>query len=48
MDVLYNEFGDSKYRAHPLLKKDGKRRILRKKNWKRFFDYSKINSIDEF
>ncbi len=21
MDVLYNEFGDSKYRAHPLLRK---------------------------
>lgn len=35
MEVLYNEFSDSKYRPHPLLKKMVKSKQSWKKNWKR-------------
>jgi 3-hydroxybutyryl-CoA dehydrogenase len=39
MDVLYNEFGDSKYRAHPLLRKMVRGNQLGRKTKKGFFEY---------
>ena len=39
MDVLYTEFGDSKYRAHPLLKKMVRANLLGRKTKKGFFEY---------
>lgn len=39
MDVLYEEFGDSKYRAHPLLRKMVRGNILGRKTKKGFFEY---------
>ncbi|HZK33006.1 MAG TPA: 3-hydroxyacyl-CoA dehydrogenase family protein, partial [Tissierellaceae bacterium] len=39
MDVLYEEFGDSKYRAHPLLRKMVRGGILGRKTKKGFFEY---------
>lgn len=39
MDVLYEEFGDSKYRAHPLLRKMVRGNVLGRKTKKGFFEY---------
>lgn len=39
MDVLYDEFGDSKYRAHPLLRKMVRGNVLGRKTKKGFFEY---------
>lgn len=39
MDVLYDEFGDPKYRAHPLLRKMVRGNLLGRKTKKGFFAY---------
>lgn len=39
MEILYTEFGDSKYRPHPLLRKMVRAGYLGRKSGKGFFDY---------
>ena len=41
METLYTEFGDSKYRPHPLLRKMVRAGYLGRKSGKGFFDYHK-------
>jgi len=41
MEVLYREFGDSKYRPHPLLRKMVRANLLGRKTGVGFYDYRK-------
>ena len=41
MEVLYTEFGDSKYRPHPLVRKMVRANLLGRKTGRGFYDYSK-------
>ena len=41
MEVLHNEFGDDKYRPHPLMRKMVRAKLLGRKTGKGFYDYNK-------
>jgi 3-hydroxybutyryl-CoA dehydrogenase len=41
METLFSEFGDVKYRPHPLLRKMVRAGLLGRKTNRGFFDYSK-------
>lgn len=41
MEVLYKEFGDSKYRPHPLLRKMVRANLLGRKTGRGFYEYNK-------
>ena len=41
MEVLHCEFGDDKYRAHPLLRKMVRANLLGRKTGKGFYDYNR-------
>lgn len=41
MEVLYSEFGDTKYRPHPLLRKMVRANLLGRKTQRGFYDYTK-------
>ncbi|PAB57652.1 3-hydroxybutyryl-CoA dehydrogenase [Anaeromicrobium sediminis] len=41
MEVLYNEFGDSKYRPHPLLRKMVRANLLGRKTKEGFYNYNR-------
>lgn len=44
MEVLYSEFGDSKYRPHPLLRKMVKAGFLGRKTGRGFHNYTQLSS----